>query len=230
MPGSPPSSRPMATPWPASSRPWRRASRRTDCSCQRRSASSMTATVAPRWRGRRSSSCATLRRGAGRDRVYVSSPDRLARRYAYQVLLVDELQRAGVEIVFLNRPIGTSAEDDLLLQVQGMVAEYERAQILERSRRGKRHAALAGSVNVLVAAPYGYRYVRKQDGGGVARYEIIEEQAQVVRQIFGWVGRDRLSIGEVCRRLQRQGCPTPQGKPVWDRTTVWRLLKNPAFG
>src|SRR3954462_13925435 len=109
-------------------------------------------------------------------RGYVPSPDRLARRYAYQVLLVDELHRAGVEIVFLNRPIGTSAEDDLLLQAQGMGAEYERAQILERSRRGKRYAALAGSVNILVTAPYGYRYVRKQDGGGVARYEIIEGQ------------------------------------------------------
>ena len=56
------------------------------------------------------------------DRVYVHSPDRLARRYAYQVLLVDELRRAGVEIVFLNRRIGASPEDDLLLQVQGMVA------------------------------------------------------------------------------------------------------------
>src|SRR3954451_7125664 len=89
------------------------------------------------------------------DRVYVHSPDRLARRYAYQVLLVDELRRAGVEVVFLNRPIGTSAEDDLLLQVQGMVAEYERAKILERSRRGKRHAALAGSLNVFSTAPYG---------------------------------------------------------------------------
>jgi len=75
------------------------------------------------------------------DRVYVHSPDRLARRYAYQVLLVDELRRAGVEIVFLNRQIGMSPEDDLLLQVQGMVAEYERAKILERSRRGKRHGA-----------------------------------------------------------------------------------------
>ena len=69
------------------------------------------------------------------DRVYVHSPDRLARRYAYQVLLIDEFRRLGVEIVFLNRAIGLSPEDDLLLQVQGMVAEYERAKILERSRR-----------------------------------------------------------------------------------------------
>ena len=134
-----------------------------------------------------------LAAGGGLDRVYVHSPDRLARRYAYQVLLMDELQRAGVEIVFLNRPIGTSAEDDLLLQVQGMVAEYERAKILERSRRGKRYAALAGSVNVFSTAPYGYRYIGKQDGGGVARFEIVEEQAQVVRQIFDWV--------RVCTRI-----------------------------
>ncbi len=170
-----------------------------------------------------------LAAAGGLDRVYVHSPDRLARRYAYQVLLVDELQRAGVEIVFLNRPIGISAEDDLLLQVQGMVAEYERAKILERSRRGKRHAALAGSVNVFSTAPYGYRYVGKRDGGGVARFEIVEEQAQVVRQIFDWVGRDRLSIGEVCRRLYRRKCPTCHGKPAWERATVWHLLRNPAY-
>jgi len=163
------------------------------------------------------------------DRVYVHSPDRLARRYAYQVLLVDELRRAGVEIVFLNRQIGVSPEDDLLLQVQGMVAEYERAKILERSRRGKRHAARRGSVNVLAGAPYGYRYLGKHDGGGVARYEIVEEQARVVRQVFEWVGRDRASIGEVCRRLRQQGCPTRSGKTAWDRTTVWAMLRNPAY-
>jgi site-specific DNA recombinase len=75
------------------------------------------------------------------DRLYVHSPDRLARNYALQVLLLDEWQRAGVEVVFLNRPIGKSPEEDLLLQVQGMMAEYERAKILERSRRGKRHGA-----------------------------------------------------------------------------------------
>jgi len=163
------------------------------------------------------------------DRVYVHSPDRLARRYAYQVLLVDELRRAGIEIVFLNRAIGTSAEDDLLLQVQGMVAEYERAKLLERSRRGKRHAARMGAVSVLCGAPYGYRYVSKPEGSGAARYEIATEEAQVVRRIFDWVGRDRLSIGEVCRRLQRQGFPTRSGKSAWDRTTVWGLLKNPAY-
>src|SRR5262245_56616268 len=163
------------------------------------------------------------------DRLYVHSPDRLARNYALQVLLLDEWQRAGVEVVFLNRPIGQSPEEDLLLQVQGMMAEYERAKILERSRRGKRHAARAGSVNVLCGAPYGYRYLGKHEGGGHARYEIHEEHARVVQQLFTWVGLERCSIGEVCRRLQAQQIPSPKGKPYWDRTTVWGILKNPAY-
>ena len=67
--------------------------------------------------------------GGAIDRIYVLAPDRLARRYAYQVLLVEEFRRAGTEVVFLNRAIGGSAEDDLLLQVQGVIAEYERAKI-----------------------------------------------------------------------------------------------------
>jgi site-specific DNA recombinase len=163
------------------------------------------------------------------DRLYVHSPDRLARKYAYQVLLVDEFRRAGVEIIFLNRALGHSPEDDLLLQVQGMIAEYERAKIIERHRRGKRHAAHGGAVNVLSGAPYGYRYVTKSEGGGHARYEIIPDEARVVRQVFAWVGHDRLTIGEVCRRLTHAGEVTRTGKTVWDRSVVWGILKNPAY-
>jgi site-specific DNA recombinase len=163
------------------------------------------------------------------DRLYVHSPDRLARKYAYQVLLVDEFRRAGVEIIFLNRALGHSPEDDLLLQVQGMIAEYERAKIIERHRRGKRHAAHGGAVNVLSGAPYGYRYVTKSEGGGQARYEIIPDEARVVQQVFAWVGHDRLTIGEVCRRLTHAGEVTRTGKTVWDRSVVWGILKNPAY-
>ena len=163
------------------------------------------------------------------DRLYVHSPDRLARKYAYQVLLLDELKRCGVEVVFLNRQIGCSPEEDLLLQVQGMVAEYERAKILERSRRGKLHAARRGSLNVLGGAPYGYRYIGRREGGGEASYQVVEDEARVVRQVFAWVGLDRCSIGEVCRRLKAQGTPSPKGKGHWDRASVWGLLKNPAY-
>src|SRR4051794_820049 len=163
------------------------------------------------------------------DRLYVYTPDRLARNYAYQFLLLDELRRAGVEVVFLNHAPGRSPEDDLLLQVQGVIAEYERAQISERSRRGKLHAARTGQVSVLAGAPYGYRYVGKQAGGGQARYEVVAEQARVVQQIFAWVARERLSLQAVCRRLAEQGVPSPSGQPRWSAATIAYVLNNPAY-
>lgn len=163
------------------------------------------------------------------ERLYVHNPDRLARKYAYQVLLLDEFQRAGIEVVFLNRAIGQTPEDHLLLQVQGMIAEYEHAKILERSRRGKRHAAQAGKVAVLGGAPYGYRYITKAEGGGEASYEIIPEQARIVRQIFHWVGVERATLGDVRRRLEAAGERTKRGKSKWDRTTIWGMLQNPAY-
>jgi site-specific DNA recombinase len=163
------------------------------------------------------------------DRLYVLNPDRFSRKYAYQVLILEELSRCGVEVVFLGNPPGRGPEEDLLRQVQGMIAEYERAKIMERCRRGKQHAARRGSVNVLSGVPYGYRYVGKHEGDGEARYQVVAEEARVVRKIFAWVGQQRCSIGEVCRRLRRDGVPTRTGKSAWDRSTVWLILRNPAY-
>src|SRR5215831_1253351 len=165
----------------------------------------------------------------GIDRLYVHCPDRLARNYAHQVLLLEEFIRAGVEVIFLNREVGQTPEDQLLLQVQGMIAEYERAKMLERSRRGKRHGAQVGKVSVLGGAPYGYRYVTKQEGAGEAHFEVVEEEARVVRQVFEWVGQDRLTIGEVRRRLEAAKERTRTGKTVWDRATIGGMLHNPAY-
>jgi len=108
--------------------------------------------------------------------VLIYSPDRLSRKYAYQVLLGEELGRCGVEVIFLKAPTGDSPEDQLVVQFQGMIAEYERAQIAERNRRGKRHRAQQGMANVLSGAPYGYRYVRKTDTSA-AYYEVRESEA-----------------------------------------------------
>ena len=145
------------------------------------------------------------------------------------MLLVDELQRAGVEVIFLNRELGRSPEDDLVLPVQGMMAEYERAKIIERHRRGKLHAARAGMVNVLSGAPDGDRDMPTFEGHGQARDEAVPDEARVVRQVFDWGGRDRLTIGEVCRRLTQAGEVTRRGKTIWDRSVVWGMLKNPAY-
>src|SRR5437667_8952834 len=130
----------------------------------------------------------------------IYSPDRLSRKYAYQVLLVEELSRCGVELVFLKSAAGATPEDQLLLQFQGMIAEYERAQIAERCRRGKRHRAQQGMVNVLSGAPYGYHYVRKSESSS-AYYEVIEAEAQVVQTVFQAYTQQALSINAIARML-----------------------------
>ncbi len=163
------------------------------------------------------------------DVIYVHAPDRLARSYAHQVLLLEEFARGDARVVFLNRPIGDSPEDNLLLQLQGMFAEYERAKMLERSRRGKRHRAEAGAISVLSRAPFGYHYVGREAGGGEARYDIDEDAAGVVRRIFAWVGQERLTLAGVCRRLLEAGVPSPTGKARWRESMVSALLTNPAY-
>ena len=92
------------------------------------------------------------------DVVLCYSPDRLARKFAYQALLIEEFARAGARVEFVtNGARGDSPEDQLLVQFQGMFAEHEKAQLMERYRRGKAHRARTGSVNVLSGAPFGYR-------------------------------------------------------------------------
>jgi site-specific DNA recombinase len=137
------------------------------------------------------------------DVVYVHAPDRLAGSYAHQAVLIEEFARAGAEVVFLNRPIGQTPEDTLLLQLQGMFAEYERARIVERSRR--------------------------EAEDGVARFEVVEDKAAAVRQIFHWVGEERVSLSMVCQRLFEAGVPSPTGNARWNRSMIWTLLSNPAY-
>ena len=157
------------------------------------------------------------------------APDRLARRYAYQALLIEEFARGGTEIRFLQGRKAETAEDELLVQFQGMIAEYERAQIAERSRRGKLHRARSGSAAVLSGAPYGYRYVRKSDAGD-ARYEIVEDEAAVVREFFRRYVEEGDSIAALGRWATARGIPTATGKAVWNRTAIWMMLRNPAYG
>jgi len=160
--------------------------------------------------------------------VLVLSPDRLSRKYAYQVLLTEEWLRHGVQTIFVKAPQSQTPEDQLKLQFQGMIAEYERAQILERSRRGNRHRAKQGEVSVLSGAPYGYRYVRKTEERA-AYYEVIETQAEVVRQVFDLYTAQSLSIGAITRRLNELAVPTRKAHTCWERSTIWAMLRNPAY-
>jgi site-specific DNA recombinase len=160
--------------------------------------------------------------------ILVYSPDRLSRKYAYQVLLIEEFSRQGVEVIFIKSPKASTPEEQLLVQFQGMIAEYERAQIAERTRRGKRFRARSGSVNVLSGAPYGYRYIKKTEIRA-AYYQVIEEEAEVVRTVYKLYTEDNLSINAIARWLNDHQVPTRKRISLWERSTVWAMLRNPAY-
>src|SRR6516225_3138617 len=162
------------------------------------------------------------------DVVLVYSPDRLARKFAYQALLIEELARCGVRVEFVKGPRGDSPEDQLLVQFQGMFAEYEKAQLAERYRRGKAWRAKSGSVNVLSGAPFGYRYVRKTPESG-ARYEVVPHEAALVAEMFRRYADDGAAIADLRRWLTDQGVRTRTGKERWDRSVIWGMLRNPAY-
>lgn len=167
------------------------------------------------------------------DTIYVHSPDRLSRRHAHQVLLLEELASHGVRVMMLEGRNGDSAEDQLLVQVQGVIAEYERAKIMERSRRGKLHKARAGSTNVLSNAPYGYRYIKKSDGAP-AQYQVVLHEAAVVRRIFEAVVREHKSLRGVANMLNEEHV-APRGAakrlqtPLWRASAIREVLQNPSY-
>jgi len=162
------------------------------------------------------------------EKILILSPDRLSRKYAYQVLLVEEFSRNGIEVIFLKSPQAKTPEEHLLLQFQGMIAEYERAQIVERTRRGKRFRAKSGLINVLSGAPYGYHYIKKTEASS-AYYKVIEEEAKIVRTVYRLYVEDGLSINAIARWLNSHKIPTRKQISLWERSTVWAMLRNPAY-
>ncbi len=156
------------------------------------------------------------------------SPDRLARAYVYQVLVLDELAQFGVRVLFNDAPnLDDDPQTRLLTQVQGVIAEYERAKIGERNRRGRLYRSRAGEV-VSWKAPYGYRRVAR-DASGPARLEVFEPEAVVVRRIFDDYLSGGHSIREIVRRLNTETVPTPTGKSEWWHSTLCRILRNEAY-
>jgi site-specific DNA recombinase len=159
--------------------------------------------------------------------IWCLSPDRLARSFAYQMLILDELARLGVPVCFTDSPpIDSDPQARLLVQVQGVIAEYERAKFAERERRGKLYRARAGEV-LSRKVPYGYRRVPR--GPGRPAHLIVHEaEAAVVRRIFAdFTGG--ASVRGIAQALARDRVPSPEGKAVWPLATLGRLLRNEAY-
>jgi site-specific DNA recombinase len=173
-----------------------------------------------------------LRDGAQRgefDAVVILSPDRLARNYAHQWLLVEAFEKLNTPLIFLQNPFGDSPQGKLLTQMQGMIAEYERAQIAERTRRGRLEKAWRGEFIPWAYSCYGDRYLPKRHG--CAPQVILEPaEVEVVRAIYRALVGEQLSCRQITKRLNASQTPTPTGKhQVWHPATVRTMLTNRVY-
>lgn len=162
------------------------------------------------------------------DKICILNPDRLARKYAHQLLLVEEFQKLNIEIIFINKAISQTPEDQMLLQIQGVISEYEREKITERCRRGKIHSAKNGNISALGGAPFGYVYVNKNQGQN-AYYKIHPVEAEIVRECYDLYCNKQLSIKAICRTFTEKGYVTRTGKNIWACPVIWAMLHNPAY-
>src|SRR5271165_3166200 len=162
------------------------------------------------------------------DLVLVTAPDRLARNYVHQVLLIDELAGHGCQVEFLDRPMSADPHDQFLLQIRGAVAEYERTLIAERMRRGRQAKLQAGTLLPWTRPPFGYRLdpERPRDAAAV---RVEPGEAVLVAQLFDWYLQPQATVYQVAKRLTGLGVVTPTGKPRWIAASVRGILRNPAY-
>jgi len=161
--------------------------------------------------------------------VIMLSPDRLARSYPHQWLLLEEFKKYTCRVIFMENPFGDSPHGQLLAQMQGMIAEYERSQIADRTRRGRLHKARKAEFLPWAYRAYGYRYLPKH-AGLPPRVEIHPEQAEVVRDMFRWLIQEQLTTRQIVKRLNTLKIPTRTGQnPVWHVASVRCMLSNPIY-
>ena len=163
------------------------------------------------------------------DAVLAHSPDRLSRKFIYLGLVDEEFKKLGIKIIFLNRPDSKETpEENLLTGIQGLIAEFEKAKILERTRRGRLHKVKNG---ILVGSipPYGYRYMRADKDKNIpGHYEIEEPEAESVRIIFDLFVNKKISIRAIARELTRKGVPPRKGFK-WHTSSLHRIIRNETY-
>jgi site-specific DNA recombinase len=162
------------------------------------------------------------------DRLVVTAPDRLARNYVHQMVLLEELERLGCAVEFLDHPMSQDPHDQLLLQIRGAVAEYERTLITERMRRGRLAKLRAGVLLPWTRPPYGYRLhpERPRDPTGV---QVEPVEAAVVATIFAAYLEPGASLEKVAHVLHDQQVCSPTGQSWWGLSTLRGILQNPTY-
>lgn len=155
----------------------------------------------------------------------IYDPDRLSRKLSHLMILTEELEGQGVEVIFVNAPRDDTPEGRMLFGLKGLFAEYEREKMRQRTMRGKKRRAKSGYV-LGGRSPYGYQYISEDHKG---HYVIDEEEAKVIKVMFNWLVEEGMSTREIAWRLTMMEVPRKQGGRKWDTSTVHRILRNETY-
>jgi site-specific DNA recombinase len=162
-------------------------------------------------------------------RVLINDVDRLARDVAHLGIVKRDLERLGVEVVFRKLPAEKSPTYNLMVNILGSFAEFEREMIADRTRRGRRHKVEARQQFLGTKPAYGYNYVPKDHAAGQDGYlEILSEEAAVVRLMYSWVDQDGLSAHKVMERLSTTSI-RPRKGGSWAKSSVLRILRSEIY-
>src|SRR3989338_4313481 len=157
--------------------------------------------------------------------VLLNDVDRLARDVAHLGVIKRDLERKGIQVIFRKLPAESSPTHNLMVNILGSFAEFERELISDRTRRGKRHKVEVRQLFLGSIAPYGFRYVRKDRAAGKEGVlEVHSEEAAVVRQMFEWMDKEGLSAHKVVSRLNQIAVLPRKGNPKWAKSSALRIL------
>lgn len=159
--------------------------------------------------------------------VLILSPDRLSRKQANQIILIEEFKKRDITVIFTNQQFDDTPEGNFMLQIQGAVAELERAKIIDRTRRGAKHALKNGQVNG-GNAPYGYRHVNKTKTTK-AHWEVDPHEAEIVRKVYQWYTAEGMKIPAIIKRLEAEGLYSRSSYRKWWASSIYAILKNETY-
>ncbi|WP_371371037.1 recombinase family protein [Sporomusa aerivorans] len=155
--------------------------------------------------------------------VIAYAPDRLARKTIHLLIISEEISKAGAMRKFASVNFESTSEGELMYKFQGIVAEYEKEKIKERTMRGKRGKASKGLV-ISNAKPFGYTFDSDK-----STYVINESEAEIVRMIFDFIVKKKMGTARICKELNARGILSPRAKKSWIVSSIHRILTNSLY-
>ena len=157
------------------------------------------------------------------DAVVAYTLDRVSRDPVHFIILQEEMERSGVELILVTEDLDNSDLGLLITHIKGYAAKLEVEKIRERTMNGKRERVRNGKLPTGRGILYGYDYDREL---GI---NVANDKLSIVRMVGEWLMEEGIFLNEACRRLMEKSIPAPKGGYRWSRGTLGRIMRNPTY-